>query len=238
MTIFSIVHEGDSLFAFFWNAWGMAPPDQEGLMRAYPHRLVVDVNGPTSTYRGIIADYSLGGSRIQTNPGDLVDRSSVLDALISPDYPGVIGRRVNINLDTRKKRKWILSLQIGTNIDSTTPAIQAEIAGSYCLGRSAAGWIVILSTLPSRTDGIITNFDTIYAQPYNSIIKSPGWKEAHGVYAISDIASDPRLGATEAADNTVYFQDKVHPTPAGAAVGGVILRSAIETVISSIVQHP
>lgn len=230
MTIFSLVHEGDSMDEFFWSALGFvqSPDDGTNLRGTF-----IKLNF-TGGHTGIAVTYAIPGSRIQANVGDLVDRAPVLDALVDTGYPRSIGSRLNVNADSRLPRKWILSVQIGTNPDSVDPNVQLTRAGNYCLARAAAGWKVILATIPSRTDGIngALNFDLLYAQPYNAAIKAPGWAAAHGVAAIADIASAPELGGTDAANNPTYFYDKIHVTNAGAAAGGPILRAAIDGIVA------
>lgn len=219
---------------FYWSAWGITIPSAGGQSKIPgARRFVSNLNEDGST--GIIADLSIGGSRVQTNAGDLVDRTTALDGIIPPGYPSAVGVRMSTNADTRQRRKYILSLQIGTNPDSSDPVQQASIVGAYCIARRNAGWDgIVLGTLCSRGDGIIANFDTAYQQPYNAIIKGTGWAAAHGVTAIADIASDSRLGASGANSNTTYFEDLVHPTAEGAAIGGPILRAAFDQVIASL----
>lgn len=165
----------------------------------------------------IWANFSLSSSRIQ----DLEARASQLDALINRDYAPVNGRPA---------RHYILCLLVGTNPSDPNPVAAAGRVRQYCLARQAAGWRVLLGTLPSRTDGILGNFDTAYAQPMNEIFR--GWGEEDGVAGIIDFAADPEIGATGAANSAVYFDSiHVHPTAAGAALMAARARKAIDELI-------
>lgn len=162
-----------------------------------------------------LANFALSGSRL----GDLAARATALDALVSPDA----------------NRRYILSLLIGTNPEgAANPTTFAADVATYCLARRAAGWhAIILGTLPSRTDGVIANFDTAYAQPYNTIIKGAGWKESAGVTAIADYAADSEIGATNAANNGTYFNaDHIHPITAGQALMGARKLTALNAVLA------
>ncbi len=124
---------------------------------------------------------------------------------------------------------------VGTNPDSSSPTALAAGVATYCLARKAAGWDkIILCTLVSRTDGIIANFDTTYAQPYNTIIRGGAWQVASGVDVICDFASNANLGATGAADNATYFVDKIHPTLAGYNIMTPLWTAALNTVVASL----
>lgn len=218
-TINALVAEGDSLtftlLGYFFGALGIDnsawPSDQGGGI--VPRRWA---RWRTTSPALIIADYALSGRKLS----DMAAASGPLDAVVSSD----------------SSRRYILAILAGTNLDTGNPTTQAAAMASYCLARRAAGWdAIIVGTIPSRTDGALANFDTAYAQPYNALIKAPGWKEAAGVTVIADYASDPNIGATGAANNTTYFVDKVHPTPAGYALMAPILAAAIDVAIASLI---
>lgn len=118
-------------------------------------------------------------------------------------------------------RNYFLSVLIGTNRTSADPVAEAALIGAYCKARRDAGWGgVMVGTIWSRTD--IANFDVDYQQPLNAIFRTSLWKSTYSVDAIFDLASELLLGGIDAANNTTYFLDKIHPTIAGFALAAPI----------------
>lgn len=206
-----VVVVGDST-SYMSNSWfykcaGSFPLQSSVLPRAY--------------WRGqniadqVWANYAISGQRI----GDLVAGEAARDALKSASGSGIT-------------RHYVLCVLIGTNPTANNGADQAALVRPYCLAAQAAGWNVLLGTIISRTDGILPNFDTVYAQPYNAIIRN--WTTSDGVAGIIDFASDSRLGATDAANNATYFSDTVHPTDAGYTIMQGIAAPVISNLIAGL----
>lgn len=171
----------------------------------------------------VAANEALSGWRI----ADLETYASELDSLINPTYVAAGGRPT---------RHYILSLLIGTNPQSTDPSTAAARVGTYCLARQAAGWNILLGTIPDRGDGILANFNSSYSAPYNAIIKGTGWAAAHGVAGIIDYAADANIGSDGASSNTTYFNsDKIHPKQLAAdTYMAPREKAAINTLITSL----
>ncbi len=133
---------------------------------------------------------------------------------------------------TGRPRFYIASILLGTNGDENA-TIQAANLASYAGTLKAAGWdAVIAGTIWSRTDQV--DYDTTFGQPYNAIIRGTGWAAGHNIDGIFDLASDSRLGAVGAADNTTYFSDKVHPTQAGQAIASPIWGATLDAVAAGL----
>lgn len=128
-------------------------------------------------------------------------------------------------------RRPILVVMIGSNPTSYTVATQAGYMSDYCADRRAAGWEIIICTLPSRTDGG-TSFDSDYAIPLNAILRGAEWQAAAGgVLAVVDYAAMTVFAPDGAnAGNTLYYSDLVHPTLYGGQVMGHLLQAAINDV--------
>lgn len=102
-------------------------------------------------------------------------------------------------------------------------------ARQYCLDRRAAGWLVIIGTITNRTS---LPFDTWWWESlqYNSYVRQY-WREfADGLV---DLASTQELGATGAADNPLYFRDKIHY----AAAGYEMVRQMVESELAKLLPQ-
>lgn len=236
MSLICLVNEGDSItggaFATYtcypWAAAGLGVSDVPGyatFASSAPQGFVFSNNGVICLNRAI------AGSRLQAS---LVPRASAwVDALI----PATQAPRFQTGLkDNRPTRKYILSLMIGTNNDTTDPAVHASNVATYIAARRSAGFNnIILCTIPSRTDGIIgtahsTTFDTTYAQPYNALVRAG----IAGVDQVCDFASNSNIGGTGAAENATYFVDNIHPTKAGYDIMTPIYSAAVSSLIATL----
>lgn len=82
----------------------------------------------------------------------------------------------------------------------------------YVQAATAAGFIVIPTTLPARMKPTTPpNFEQ-ERQSFNGLLR------ANHPRLLVDLDNDPRLGAFGASASTLYFQDGAHPTAAGAAI--------------------
>lgn len=236
---FSIAWEGDSILYGATCAWyqyfnvssSIVPATDAG-------RQAMRYSKSSPTIIG--TNFSITGTRLTTGSNPLATRASApggIDFLIpSPkrnplarsQAPGSLARALTA-------RKYILAVMAGTNPDSSDPAALAANMATYVAARKAAGWdYVLVGTLPSRTDGIIANFDTTYQQPYNTIIRGAAWQATNRVDGLIDFAANSNLGAAAAADNATYFSDKIHFTAgAGCTEALGVLQPAIDNFIAS-----
>lgn len=213
--IIGLVHEGDSIsymaISFVYQAFGVAASDtrEDGtfdnsrdFFRFYspsPAPLLIGVNCASSGLRIV--------NMTQRAP-TYVDPFVANKRNPRPTKKALEGH-VGVSSG---ERRYIYTLMAGTNPSAADPVAQAAMIGTNCLARKAAGFDkVIVCTIPSRTDGILGNFDTAYMQPLNAILRDVKWQAANGVDTCCDLAADVRWGGVGAADNTTYFGDKVHP---------------------------
>jgi lysophospholipase L1-like esterase len=235
MTVYCIVAEGDSVtytaagYFYSYFSYTFATGQEDILFYAdasAPIRgsFLLHKNSPSRV--GI--NLSLSGTRLISNATNMTDAIAGKIVAYLPASKTQPGRGA-------PARKYILTLLAGTNPDTTSPTTHAANVAIYAgLARAAGIDAVLVGTLPSRTDGIIADFDTSYQAPYNAIIKGTGWKEVNNVAGIIDFASNANIGATGAADNTTYFADKVHPTAAGHALMTPIYAAAVNAMITSL----
>ena len=229
--IIGLVHEGDSVsymaISFVYQAFGIAARDvkEDGsfdnsrdFFRFYspsPAPLLIGVNCASS------------GLRI----GDILKRDpTYVDPLVAnkrnprPAKPAPEGH-VGVSSGARK---YIYALMAGTNPSAADPAAQAALIGANALARKAAGFDkVIVCTIPSRTDGILANFDTAYMQPLNDLLRDAKWQAANGVDYCCDLAADARWGGVGAANDAAYFGDRVHPLVALHALVAPTYRATV-----------
>lgn len=198
--VVGVVFTGDSLtFPSFSNAYQWA---------GVPAASIYDeVSAPRKGLRAfpsagvIFANWGLSGWRIS----DLETQASELDALICTGCPSGGGR---------PRREYVLVVRIGTNVTHNDPAVQAARLRTYCLARQAAGWHVVVCPIPSRTDGMIANFDTVYGAPHNAI--TAAWTASDGVAAVVPYSDSEMYGINAStSENTYWSNDKVHPKEAG-----------------------
>ena len=172
----------------------------------------------------IAANFSYSGRKLT----DLISVASVDDSFVNLTPRGVNGRVI---------RDYILCVSVGTNNSDTNPVTFAASVGAYCTARKAAGWRIILCTIPSRTDGLVADHDNVFQQPYNAIIRAAGWAAANGVDLICDIATNVELGSVGASNNPTYAAwwsgDFVHPSPAGFILAAVTYKAAIDSLIAT-----
>lgn len=222
--IAGLIAEGDSLTfrsASFFSLALNVPVNERSLDDA--HNLLRPVrSSPLPKLVG--ANIAVSGTRLVSPTNSMTDRlTTKLAALI-------VRKNANAGI-----RKYVLTLLAGTNPDTSNPTTHANNVATYAASAKALGVDkVLVGTLPSRTDGIIGDFDTSYQSPYNTIIKGAGWAAANNVDGIIDFASDPDIGGVGAADNLTYFEDKVHPTEAGYAKMAAIYLTAINTALAAL----
>lgn len=182
-----IAHAGDSLRA----GYGVLTTQCDAALLDAAYRGTID--SPNFAIPG----QGLSVSTYGANPNMIADDPARLDSLPA-------GRPVAI-----------LFVQAGTN-DAALGHSDSVIVSdmwSYCDGRRAAGWKVVVFTLTDRTDGAVSGaqaaFDAKRAA-INTAIRA-GW--ASHADALIDLAADARLGANGASSNATYFSaDRVHYT--------------------------
>jgi len=94
---------------------------------------------------------------------------------------------------------------------------------SYCSGRQAAGFKVIILTIMPRTD--CTGGEETYRQSVNTSIRA-NW--AIFADALADVAADTRLDDFN--DTTYYYSDKIHLIDAGYAAVAELINNAISSL--------
>jgi len=180
-----VAHAGDSLRA----GYGVLTTECDSAL------LDAAYHGTIDSPNFAIPGQGLSVSTYGANPNMLADDPARLDSLPA-------GRPVAI-----------LFVQAGTN-DAALGHSDSVIVSdmwTYCDGRRAAGWKVVIFTLTDRTDGAVSGaqaaFDTKRAA-INTAIRA-GW--ASHADALIDLAADARLGANGASASGTYFNtDKVH----------------------------
>jgi lysophospholipase L1-like esterase len=137
-------------------------------------------------------------------------------------------------------------LGVGTNsLYFTTAGVTiAQAFAQYvslCQTARAAGWKVVAATILPRSDSQVSASPTFESdrQSFNAAITSiaiSGGTAFGSTYtqfadAVADPASNTTIGQAGQSDNTTYYQDKVHPTAAGAAIEATYFTSAIQGLI-------
>jgi lysophospholipase L1-like esterase len=112
---------------------------------------------------------------------------------------------------------------------------------SLCQTARAAGWKVVAATILPRSDTQASVSPTFEAdrQSFNAAVLSTalsggtvfGSTYSRFADAVADPASDSTIGQQGQSDNTTYYQDKVHPTAAGAAILANYYATAIQGLI-------
>jgi hypothetical protein len=101
-------------------------------------------------------------------------------------------------------------------VDGRTPAAVHDDLVTYCLGRQAAGFrVVVLTLLPRRKAGFEAD-----RQAFNALVREewPGYADG-----LADVAADGRIGDAEDAWDLRYFEPGgLHPNDAGYAVMAVV----------------
>lgn len=158
---------------------------------------------------------AIGGSRLNVNPGDVVDRTSNVYGQIPAAGKG--GKR------------YIYYLAIGHNDcealdDNAQQTAWISALESNCLATIAAGYdgVVVATILPRSDAG--TDHNTNRAA-INPMIRAMA---ATNGFTVADYAAHPVMGIDSASDNeTVYSPDKIHPNEAGNALLSPIFAEAI-----------
>lgn len=125
--------------------------------------------------------------------------------------------------------KNILVCWEGTNALQTlqNPTTVYNDIVSYCQARQAAGWKVVIVTVPPRTAaGVYANFETD-RQTLNTNINT---NYATFADARADVGGDATIGGATAPNNTTYYSDKTHLTSAGYAIAANIIKTAINAL--------
>src|SRR5258708_7102068 len=122
-------------------------------------------------------------------------------------------------------------LYYGTDVTTTYNTIVA-----YCQARRAVGFKVIVNTsLPRSTDSTPATFEA-GRQSVNTLIRA-NWKSFAD--ALSDIASDSRIGnAGDELDTTYYTTDKVHMNNTGYGVVASYVTAAIRQIMNPVITTP
>ena len=150
-------------------------------------------------------DVAVGG---QTTSDMLADAATQVDRLCSSGYP----RNVVV----------CLTGTIDRPADGNA-ARQAKLQ-SYCQGRRAAGFKVIVITLPSHNQ---EDYPGATRAEFNDWIRANYRSFADG---LADAGADPRIGAPGAFADPVYFPDGLHLNDAGYAVVAEIVKQAFDRV--------
>lgn len=119
--------------------------------------------------------------------------------------------------------KHVLSILIGANdLLGLGAATWTANLKSYCLTMRASGWKIVLCTvLPTTAVG----FNTERATANSNIHADPSFYDA-----LADLAADPTIGCDACAADLTYYSDGTHPTAAGQAIIGPIVRAAIDSL--------
>lgn len=236
--VISLAAEGDSLSAIHFNhIYGYGGSDLSLVPVGEPTLTKSMVWWRWSANGLILANAAIAGSRLRTNTptgtyvGDLTFRSGIVDALIPSNYPG--HPRLSAHESDRPARKYIFSLQIGTNPDTTDGTAFATEIATYLAARVSAGYNgIVICTIPDRGDGVIANFDT-YRQNLNTVLRSNTFLNQFGVPCVcADFGNTAtRFGATGAYnDLSIWNPDTVHPIAAGYALIQATYDAAVNTV--------
>jgi lysophospholipase L1-like esterase len=106
------------------------------------------------------------------------------------------------------------------SISGTAASLYADYR-AYCLARRAAGFLVITTTVMPRTDVTTPGGFEAMRLDFNTRVRAGASTFSD---ALVDIAADPRF---QNANDTTYFGDKIHPTPAGLAIWAQLIALAI-----------
>jgi lysophospholipase L1-like esterase len=96
---------------------------------------------------------------------------------------------------------------------------------SYCTGRRAAGFRVIVVTMWPRSAVTLPPTFEADRQTYNTAVRA-NW--ATFADAIADFAADPRMGDAGDELDATYYQDGIHPNIVGCAVEASIMAPIIQ----------
>lgn len=193
--------EGDSLTSGIGN---------DGSAHGYVYQAL-----PQCSPRVNLHNVAIGGSRLNTNPGDVVLRTSNVDGQIPA--AGKAGK------------PYIFYCAIGHNDAPPTDGQAAWFSTyeSYLLARRAAGYDhILVGNLLPRTDAAYTDHNAKRAilNPQISAMCA-----ANG-FTLVDLAAESIMGMDGTPDNLTYFSDKIHPTVAGNALLAPILAAAVNAV--------
>lgn len=171
---------------------------------------------PNLSPRANLHNVAISGSRLHTNPEDVVYRTSNVDGQI-PATGKVAGKR------------YIFYIAIGANdceaLDNNGQQT-AWIAAleSYCLARRAAGFdaIAVANILPRSDLSSDHNINRAFVNPMIATMCT------NNGFTLVDFAGNPTIGPDGAEENTTYYYpDKVHLNAAGHVVAETIFRAAI-----------
>lgn len=121
----------------------------------------------------------------------------------------------------------ILCVMIGTNDLSggTTAAQYLTNLKAYCAARKAAGWLVVVSTIPPRNDVTFNGKRaTANAEINNAVNIGVSWD------AVASWDADVTIGVDAAASNATYYPDGVHPSN----VAHILIEPYVTAAINSL----
>lgn len=152
-------------------------------------------------------NFAASGATLDNGANSLTNRAAMVDEL-------------------RLGQTNVLSILIGAN---GMPATAAETTNwvarlkTYCDARQALGWRISLCTiLPRTTAGFNTQRNIA-----NDLIRA----DTSFYDSLADLAADTTIGEdADAADGT-YYSDGTHPTVAGHAIIGPIVRASVATLL-------
>lgn len=114
----------------------------------------------------------------------------------------------------------------GTNdlfFGATVATLQTNYQ-NYCAARQSAGFEVVAFTILPRSEGGVPGTFEADRQTFNTWLRA---NYATFADALADVAADTTIGDSGDELNTTYYQDRVHPTNAGAAIIAGIAQTAI-----------
>jgi hypothetical protein len=142
----------------------------------------------------------------------LVTQAAVIDAVLPADRTG---------------QEYILTILIGTNDLTASGDVSGFVASlaSFCDDRRAAGWTVVLCTLPPNDR---PDFNT-RRNTANPLIRDFVNVPIHADY-ICDFAADPTMGPDAACLDLSLYSDGVHPTLLGQQTLEGVYRAVINGI--------
>gem|GEM_PF-6718286 len=130
------------------------------------------------------------------------------------------------------ERKFILTVAIGTNDAGDTVAYPSEAdyitaLRAYCMARAAAGFTVVLCTMPPISGG--TLFNSRRAIINADIIANPS---LYGATAIVDLGGDPIIGPDNSYTvNPTYWTDTKHFSQLGSGYVAQLMADVINPLL-------
>lgn len=153
-------------------------------------------------------NFAASGATLDNGANSLTNRAAMVDEL-------------------RLGQTNVLSILIGANDLGSLTATQTTnwVARlkTYCDARQALGWRISLCTiLPRTTAGFNTQRNIA-----NDLIRA----DTSFYDSLADLAADTTIGEDADASDGTYYSDGTHPTVAGHAIIGPIVRASVATLL-------